>query len=474
MTPTPADHSDLSALAAVAREVASTVVRLSSDIALLIGDDGVIRSVSEGQTPLSPGSATWVGRAWVDTVTGDTRRKVELLLDEARTAGFARRREVNHPSSGGPDIPVAYSAVRLGAHGPVLAVGRDLRAVAAIQQRFLDAQQEMERDYWQRRQAETRYRLLLQVLNDAVLVLEATTLNVIEANPAAHELFAPSGDALIGRSMGGVVGAASRAALDEMLLAARTTGRAAEIRVRTATPHQTLDISATPLRSEGQQWLLVRARNAHPTPLAADDAPAFADFVERTPDAVVITDSAGRVQMANPAFHTLCGVGGEAAVRGRPIAEVMGDTQHQWADLLGKARSRGVVGRATVTVRVPGTPALTVDISAALLAEGEQECIGFNLRPVATVRRVTEVTFPELAPGLGELAAQVGRVSLAELLEQAQFVTEKHLVLRALQLARNSTVKAADLLGISSAELVSRLQRLGLAMQDGSSSLRPN
>ena len=108
-----------------------------------------------------------------------------------------------------------------------------------------------------------------------------------------------------------------------------------------------LHISATPMRSDSRQWLLVRARKADAaSSAAADDTTAFANFVERTPDAVVITDSRGRVQMANPAFHTLCGVSGEAAVRGRHIGEVMGDTQHQWADLLAKARTRGVVGRA--------------------------------------------------------------------------------------------------------------------------------
>ena len=61
----------------------------------------------------------------------------------------------------------------LGRDGPVLAVGRDLRAVSAIQQRFIDAQQAMERDYWRQRQAEARYRMLFQVATDGVLVVDA-------------------------------------------------------------------------------------------------------------------------------------------------------------------------------------------------------------------------------------------------------------------------------------------------------------
>ena len=43
---------------------------------------------------------------------------------------------------------MAYSAARLGESGPMLAVGHDLRAQAALQQRFVAAQEALERSYW--------------------------------------------------------------------------------------------------------------------------------------------------------------------------------------------------------------------------------------------------------------------------------------------------------------------------------------
>ena len=49
----------------------------------------------------------------------------------------------------------------------MVAVGRDLRAMAALQQRLIDAQQSMERDYSRLRHVETRYRLLFQVTSEA-------------------------------------------------------------------------------------------------------------------------------------------------------------------------------------------------------------------------------------------------------------------------------------------------------------------
>lgn len=186
-TPDPA--ADLSASSALAPALASTFVSLAGDIALVVDEDGVVRNVAAGEAALGASADAWIGRPWVDTASGDTRRMLEQLLAEVQHSGRSRRREVNHPSATGLNIPVAWAAIRLGDSGPVLALGRDLRAVAAIQQRVVDSQLELKRDYWQRRQAEARYRLLFQVATDAVLVLDAQTHCIVEANRAAPQMF---------------------------------------------------------------------------------------------------------------------------------------------------------------------------------------------------------------------------------------------------------------------------------------------
>lgn len=66
-----------------ANEVAEAMARVTSDIALVIDRDGVIRSVAEGASPLPAECSRWVGQRWVDTASADSRRKIELLLDEA-------------------------------------------------------------------------------------------------------------------------------------------------------------------------------------------------------------------------------------------------------------------------------------------------------------------------------------------------------------------------------------------------------
>ena len=138
---------DLDVLAAWAPELADTFVALSCDLALVIDGQGRILSMAQHEAaPIAP--QAWIGCPWVETVTPDSRPKVEAMLAEVSRTGLAARREINHAEAVGGPTPVAYSVARLGIQGPSLAVGHDLRAQAALQQRFVAAQEALERSYW--------------------------------------------------------------------------------------------------------------------------------------------------------------------------------------------------------------------------------------------------------------------------------------------------------------------------------------
>ena len=434
----PGSPADLSLLSGLAPELAAAFVSLASDIALVIDDGGVIRNVAVGDA--GPAAEGWVGRPWAETVTGDTRRKIEMLLEDVGASGVARRREVNHPSPGAPDIPVAYTAVRLGVGGPVLAVGRDLRAVAAIQQRFVDAQHEMEREYWRLRQAQSHSRLLDQVARDAVLVIDARSLVTLQSNRAAAALF-------------GGPDLPRPPAVEDLLVMARSSGRAAEVRTRLASG-QHIELSATPFRAPGaehSQRLLVRARPAEPEPAQAGG------------DAVVVTDSAGRVLMANAALARLGRDG--APPNGRLLTEILGDPQRALAALLSEVRREGIAEASALPVSGVNRRTVELHATASLIAEGDQECIGLTLRRAAapdSAGAADAEGLADLAQGLDGLLGRIGELPLAELMQQAAALTERHAVTAALERHAGDMAAAAALLGIGSAELHQRVQRLGL------------
>ncbi|MDC6168931.1 PAS domain-containing protein [Paucibacter sp. XJ19-41] len=452
------DPSDLSALSPLASELANTIARVASDIALVIDKDGVISAVAEGQAVQAQGCGDWVGQRWVDTVTASTRGKIQSLLDEVTTEGVvSRRREVSHPAQGGQELPLTWAAIRLGADGPVLAVGRDLRAVAAIQQRFVEAQQELEHHFWSRRQAESRYQLLFQVANDAVLVLDALSLKVLEANAASAALLGHDAGSIQGRPLSESLPPSARAAVLELLATARSSGRAGEIRVRG--PAGALDVSATPFRADEAQLILVRARREDAASADSLALARMAEFVETTPDAVVITDSAGAVLMANPAFLRLAHQANELALRGRALSELLLDADGGWAQVIERVRSTGIVASASLEVGSPSGDPQTVQVTAALMTEGEQACLGFILRPGRPAVSL-QATGDDVLAGLLD---QVGQVPLADLLVEVAHRAERQLIASALLRSGGRRDAAAEALGMTSEALGLRMQRHGLS-----------
>jgi transcriptional regulator PpsR len=451
-------------LSDLAPKVATTLASVIGDVALVIDQNGIIRNVAFGGTePMTGKADEWVGQAWIDTVTTETRQKVEQLLREVATTGVSRLRQVNHPSESGADIPVAYSAVRLGERGPVLAVGRDLRTISAIQRRLVETQQAMERDYWQMRQAETRYRLLFQAATDAVLIADANSLRIVEANAAAGRLFDLAPEKLAGKPITVGLERGAHGAVEETLTSARVTGREAEVRAHLGGKRGEVRISATPFRSEGTTLLLVRARGAakHAKGDAEPTLPLRA-LVERVPDAVVVTDAEGRVLSANPAFLDLAQLANEEQARGRALADWVGRPGSDLGTILGIVRKHGVARPLATSVRGEHGASMEIELSAAAAAEGERECIGFIMRGVERRLVAAPRGAQDLATAVEQLTGLVGRVSLPDLVRDTTDLVERHLIKAALELTGDNRTSAAELLGLSRQSLYVKLRRHGL------------
>lgn len=457
---------DLSALSHLAPDLALSLVAVASDVALVLDDDGVVTNVAFGSgEPLTDVAHDWIGRLWVDTVTADTRVKVAELLKDVAATGTSRQRQVNHPSSSGRDIPIGYTAVRLGRGGPVLVVGRDLRALSAIQQRFVETQQAMERDYWQMRQAETRYRLLFQIATDAVLVVDAATLRIVDANAAAAQLFDLAAEKLVGKPAISALDRVSQPAVEELLASARVTGRGAEIRARLASDGRDVRVSATPFRSEGATLLLVRVR-AVGAQDGADAAVLGNALVERTPDAVVFTDADGVVLHANAAFLDLSQLPSESQARGRPLGTWVGRPGSDLGMVLALVRKHGVARPLLTSVQSEHGPAIEIELSATAIPDGDTERVGFIMRNVERRNAAGPQGARDLSTAVMQLTGLVGRVSLPDLVRDTTDMVERHFITAALELTHDNRTTAAEVLGLSRQSLYVKLRRHQLQVDD--------
>ena len=181
---------------------AAKLLTAAADVALIISpsEPYLVKDVAFGSDEVANEvGSDWIGRPWSELVAVESRPKVAELLRDAVADEPPRWRHINHLSSRPDVLPILYSVTRIGTKGRIVALGRSLRPITTLQQRLLATQQTMDREYSQLRMAETRHRLLFQVCDEAVLIVDATTRKVVEANPAAGRLLDQAPGTLVGQ-----------------------------------------------------------------------------------------------------------------------------------------------------------------------------------------------------------------------------------------------------------------------------------
>ena len=446
-----------------APELARTMVSLGGDIALVIDERGVVQRVDQrASTPLARDAHTWVGHLWTETVTRESKGKVERLMAEASPTCATRKREVNHSASDGVAVPVAYTAMRLGVRGPILAVGRDLGISAALQQKFIGAQKEMERNYAHARQAEARYRLLFQVATDAVIVVDGSTLNIIEANQSASELFDLSLGQVVGQNATFGFERHSRDIVSAALASALTSGQSTETRAQLLGRVSSTSVTATPFRVMESQQLLVRIRTTEQLGSSANLGATLARLVDSASDGVAVTDVNGCVLVANPAFLKLVQASTEASVRGRPLADWLSLPNEPFAELLTRVGREGMTGYAPSQILSTDAIIKPVEVATTLLSEIDPPCIGFSIRLAPSPSADMSVTVEPMQAAVKVLCDQVGSAALPELMRRASEVLQRNFIRMAMERAGADLNKAANMLGINR-------QQLDMLNQNGSS-----
>ncbi len=453
-------------------ETAATLVTTASDVALVMDRAGIIQDMAFHKSDLSlelEGYGRWFGRAWSETVSLDSQAKVASLLREAEKNVASGWRQLTHQTIQGRDVPILYAAVRLTGGEHIVALGRDLRAVAALQQRLVDAQMSMERDYARLRFAETRYRLLFQTSNEPVIILDGGTQRVVEANPAATRLFESGAKRGVGRLFGDMFEAASRQRVQAFLTELRGAGRADDVEATLADGAGAVLVSASVFRQEASTLLLVRlspvrsAPASKPTATTARDETRFVDFLNASPDGFVLVDSSGRILSANATLVEMIQVADEEKARGAALDQFVGRPGIDLDVLMANLRQNGSVRLFATSLRGAQGALLEVEISGVALGQGKSATFGLTIRDVG--RRLAPAPrgaheFPHSAEQLTEL---IGRVPLKDLVRETTDVIEKLCIEAALELTGDNRASAAEVLGLSRQSLYVKLRRFGFA-----------
>ena len=444
------------------------VVAATTDLSLLVDAEGVIREAAIGAADLGgEGIEAWLGRRFIDTVTVESRPKIDALLRDAGAGGVTRWRQVNHPSPSGADLPIRYSTIRPQTGGPILVLGRDLRAVAGLQRRLADTQQALERDYDRVRAAETRYRLLFQLSGEPVLVLDAGTRRVSEVNPAAVRLLGRAAKRLIGQDAVDLFDPVGGRELHALLAGLRTTGQAGDLVARLAHGRGETRVSASLFRGETATSVLLRLSAPQGERIEMPAAAGTAlDVIGRMPEGFVVTDLGRRVLTANTAFLELVQLATEEQVRGEPLARWLGREETEAQALFSTLTDHGSVRRFGTVMRGSYGSVEAVEIAAVAVPAGAQPCLGFSIRP-APRSATPAASGPGMPRSVEQMTELVGRVSMKTLVRESTDLIEKLCIEAALRITRDNRASAAEMLGLSRQGLYAKMRRYGIGDLDG-------
>jgi transcriptional regulator PpsR len=443
-----------------------SLVTLGADVVLLIDHASVVSQVYFANNDLADyGLAKTVGKRLQDCVTIESVPKIDSMLSSGSSHHPVRGYQVNHKCSGKPDLPVVYSAYSAKDFPYTIVVGREMRQQMLDQQRLVQAQMELEADYRELKEAETRYRTAFKVATVAYVMLDGERRTILDANPAASTLLSSTGAPLSGKSLRDLFAKDARDRVGDAISEARHSPNPVHLDDVKIAKGEPVSLTIRSYRENGITNVLLAlwpAEQDQETTRQRTEKPVGGAAVEIAdlPEAVVQTDAEGIVLAANTLFLDIIHAPSLTQVLGRNIgswfASAAIDIRVLYARLLDEPSIRGFT--STLTDNLSGER--TVSISARLNAASNT--IQLIIVPQATGSERLTIPSPGVPEQAEGFSALVGKVPLKDLIRESLDVIEKICIEAALDQTNNNRAYAAEILGLSRQSLYIKLRRHGL------------
>ncbi|MGB3471259.1 MAG: transcriptional regulator PpsR [Erythrobacter sp.] len=440
-------------------DAAMKLAMVAGDVTLVLDDTGTILDAAYDPDEF-PGFANWVGINWIETVTEESRPKIMEMLAAARRGEVQHWRQVNHPSGEG-DVPIRYAVLSVNGGEHRIAFGRDMREAGKLQARLLQVQQSLERDYMRMRQLESRYRMLFELSAEPVMIVEAQTLRIREANTAAHTLLNARVGTLQGKKLLTLMDKDSRDPMQAIAGAALSTDNVSPITVRLAKPARDVKASIAGFTQDRGQFLLLRlvpsSENTSP------EAPSpVVELVKDMPDAFVIADARMEIVNANHAFVEMVQAASVDQLRSRPLSDWLGRPGIDLDLIQGQIEQHGAARNVSTVLRtlndLEGEP---IELSA-VRSSGDDPLFAFVIRPIGRRLRDLPPGSQDMPRSVEQLTDLVGRMSLKDIVRESTDLIERLCIEAALSYTSDNRASAAEILGLSRQSLYSKLHRYGL------------
>lgn len=453
----------------IAPEALNEILASAADISLLVSDEGRIVSVlvNPGHRSFGP-LEHWVGQPIAAVLSSESLEKFSQRRAQMPGAERPVVAELNHRDGEAWEFPVRYTFHRVDAEGSILMLGRDLRPLAEMQQQLVQAQLALEQDYEAQREMDTRYRVLMDVVRDAVLVVSISNGRILDLNAAAGTLLGGTRPDLIGgaiaqefegRRRGELLDSLSSLAVDEAVAPLELTARRSQ---------KVLMVSPTMFRAAGERLLVCRLEEPSAVALVRDQLGVqLSRLFHEGVDGIVFTDADGVIRAANEAFVNLIEATGGQAVRGRSLADFLARGTVDLKVLIDNASRAGRLRLYASRMQNDYGVQIPVEISATWLEERPHSSMVLVIRDASRAEAMRRPGVANSDENMRSVMELVGASTLRDIVAETTDVVEKMCIETAVELTRNNRVAAAEMLGLSRQSLYVKLRKYGLLSRDG-------
>ena len=462
---------DSAKLNALDINLAAELLAYSVDLVLIINQSGVIEKCIDGSKPVSSNTSSLLGKKWLDTVAIDSQPKVNALLKTSEDQDEQKWRQVNQEIDGSASIPIQYSTIFFAKQNQLVAIGKDLSGISSLQQKLVESQQEIERDYANLHAIQNRYLQLFNSIDQAYLIVDSQTLKIIEVNKSAGFLV---GDLkkVQGKLFVNLFPVKDHEAIQTYLLESKSGILQSSIQTTLENLKENVEISSTILREGNQNVCLVSIKpksQAAQLGTANEQAILLSQALEDFQDGFIVCSTNGVILTSNNTFVSMSQSTQRDAILGKSFEIWLGRASIDLKIILGTVREYGSIKdyASTITADDGGSP-LDVRISAVSFSSGKLSLVAIGIHPISKASNQPADKPDSLGKNAKELTQLVGKVPLKQIVTETTDIIEKLCILAALDLTMTNRASAAELLGLSRQGLYIKMRRFGIVDSNAS------
>ncbi|MFY0693082.1 MAG: transcriptional regulator PpsR [Paracoccaceae bacterium] len=461
-----ADFWDAAGQPRVAPEHFNEIVATAADIAIVVSTKGVVETVVVNPLNQAVGRLDhWVNRDLRDFLAEDSQSRFDTILKDFRdgTARYTTAVEFNHFDNTHWEFPIRYTFHATGQGDTILMLGRDLQPIAELQQRLVQAQLALEKDYENHRDYETRYRVLMESTKEALVLVDASTGRIVDLNNSACMMLGSDASALVGNQLATEFDPDRKSDLLDRLSETATQDGISAVNASAVRTKRSVAIFPTLFRAAGERTFLCRLESeTRSEGVAAELAENLGYLFRNGTDAVVFTNDKGVIKSTNDAFLNLCEAALATDVKGRNLGEFFARGNVDMKVLLDNAARIGRMRMYATKLHGKHGSELPVEISATHLNTPPNSSFAFVLRDSSRSEMLREGQPKTTEDQMQNVVELIGSSPLKDIVSATTDVIEKMCVETAVELTGNNRVAAAEMLGLSRQSLYVKLRKYGL------------